>query len=134
MHTKLDTQASSGNSGAKKSVDWYDFLRNQVNSFIKWDLVRFFHHNPHTRDTAENIAQYTGRDVRTVERELNELVSVHVLQADVIGGTNVYCLSDDNETRRLINAFMEACQDREFRVKAISHVIRGMQFNARHDF
>ena len=134
MHTKLDTQASSGNSGAKKSVDWYDFLRNQVNSFIKWDLVRFFHHNPHTRDTAENIAQYTGRDVRTVERELNELVSVLVQQADEIGGTNVYCLSDDNETRRLINAFMEACQDREFRVKAISHVIRGMQFYARHDF
>ncbi len=134
MHTKLDTQASSSDAGTKKSIDWYDFLRNQVNSFIKWDLVRFFHHNPHTRDTAENIAQYTGRDVRTVERELNELVSVHVLQADVIEGANVYCLSESSEMRRLINAFMEACQDRDFRVKAISHVIRGMQFNARHDF
>lgn len=134
MQTKLETQANRSGFGAKKSIDWYDFLRNQVNSFIKWDLVRFFHHNPHTRDTAENIAQYMGRDARTVERELNELVSVHVLQADVITGTDVYCLSDDSEMRRIINAFMEACQDRDFRVKAISHVIRGMQFTPRQDF
>lgn len=139
MQTKPELQTNRSNSDTvknldRKSIDWYDFLRNRVNSFIKWDLVRFFHHNPHTRDTAENIAQYMGRDLHVVERELNDLVKVHVLQADVITGTNVYCLNDDSEMRRLINAFMEACQDREFRVKAISHVIRGMQFNSRNDF
>lgn len=39
-----------------------DFIRTRVNSFIKWDLVRFFHDNPHTTDTTENIARYTGRE------------------------------------------------------------------------
>jgi hypothetical protein len=139
MQTKSEMQANRNGlepmkNMDRKSIDWYDFLRNRVNSFIKWDLVRFFHHNPHTRDTAENIAQYMGRDLHVVERELNELVKVRVLQTDIITGTNVYCLSDDTETRRLINAFMEACQDRDFRVKAISHVIRGMQFSPRNDF
>jgi hypothetical protein len=57
-----------------------EFIRTKVNSFIKWDLVRFFHDNPHTTDTADSIARYTGRDVRTVEPELQQLVSTGVLQ------------------------------------------------------
>jgi len=38
-----------------------DFVKQKVNSFIKWDLVRFFYENPHTADTVENIAKYAGR-------------------------------------------------------------------------
>jgi hypothetical protein len=125
------TKASLQNTD---EMNWYDFLRNKVNSFIKWDLMRFFHDNPHTRDTAENLARYTGRDLKTVERELNGLVAVQVLQTEVVGSAKVYTLSSDPEVRETINAFMVACQDREFRVKAIHHVIRGMQFTPRHDF
>jgi hypothetical protein len=44
-----------------------EFLKTKVNSFVKWDLVRFFHENPNTTDTAENIARYAGRDVATIE-------------------------------------------------------------------
>ena len=36
-----------------------EFLQTKVNSFVKWDLVHFFHDNPHTTDTAENIARWT---------------------------------------------------------------------------
>lgn len=127
----MTTKASLQNTD---ETNWYDFLRNKVNSFIKWDLVRFFHDNPHTRDTAENLARYTGRDLKTVERELNGLVAVQVLQLEMVGNAKVYTLSSDPQVRQTINAFMEACQDREFRVKAIHHVIRGMQFTPRHDF
>lgn len=115
-------------------MDWSEFLQQKVNSFIKWDLVRFFHDNPHTADTAEHIARYTGRDVRTVTRELNDLVKAKVLTIHQIANTDVYQLADDQTTRDLINKFVEACHDREFRVKAIHHVIRGMQFTPRHDF
>ena len=47
-----------------------DFVKTKVNSFVKWDLVRFFHENPHTADTVENIAKYAGRNVAAVEPEL----------------------------------------------------------------
>lgn len=110
-------------------TNWADFLQNKVNSFIKWDLVRFFHDNPHTCDTAEHIARYTGRDVRTIARELNDLVKAAVLEVDKISGINVYKFSEDQGTRDLISRFVEACHDREFRVKAIHYVIRGMQFS-----
>ncbi|MBE7550259.1 MAG: hypothetical protein HS126_04180 [Anaerolineales bacterium] len=52
-----------------------DFVKTNVNSFIKWDLLRFFYNNRHTTDTAENIAKYAGRTVSMIGRELDELVT-----------------------------------------------------------
>jgi hypothetical protein len=104
-----------------------EFIQTKVNSFIKWDLVRFFHDNPHTTDTADGIARYTGRDVRTVEPELHQLVMAEVLQKTTLDDLTVYTLATNIDTRKLIDSFILACDDRQFRVKAIYHVIRGMR-------
>lgn len=111
-----------------------DFLRMKVNSFIKWDLVRFFHDNPHAADTAENIARYTGRDVRTIERELLGLIESQVVVTEDLNNFKIYRLTDEETTVKLIRDFIAACHDRQFRVKAIQHVINGMQFSPQHDF
>ena len=104
-----------------------EFLKTQVNSFVKWDLVRFFHENPNTTDTAENIARYAGRDVATIEVELDELVGASVLHRQTVSDLNVYSLGDDPHIRSLVDQFILACDDRQFRVKAIYHIIRGMR-------
>jgi hypothetical protein len=104
-----------------------EFLKTKVNSFIKWDLVRFFHENPNTTDTAENIARYAGRDVAIIEMELDELVGAGVLERQRIGDLQVYSLVTDPEMRSLVEQFIQACDDRQFRVKAIYHIIRGMR-------
>ena len=104
-----------------------EFLKTKVNSFIKWDLVRFFHENPNTTDTAENIARYAGRDVTVIEGELDELVGAGVLERQRIGDLQVYSLVSDAEMRSLVEQFIRACDDRQFRVKAIYHIIRGMR-------
>jgi len=104
-----------------------EFLKTKVNSFIKWDLVRFFHENPNTTDTAENIARYAGRDVAIIEVELDELVGAGVLERQRIGDLQVYSLVSDAEMRSLVEQFIRACDDRQFRVKAIYHIIRGMR-------
>ena len=104
-----------------------EFLKTKVNSFVKWDLVRFFHENPNTTDTAENIARYAGRDVATIEVELDELVGTGVLNRQRIGDLVVYSLADDPTMRSLVDQFILACDDRQFRVKAIYHIIRGMR-------
>jgi DNA-binding transcriptional ArsR family regulator len=119
---------------ADMNIDWTDFLRKKVNSFIKWDLVRFFHDNPHVADTADNIARYIGRDPRALTHELSGLVEVGVLQAEEVSGVEIYRLTKDQATRDVIAKFVEACHDREFRVKAIYNVIHGMEFSPRHDF
>jgi len=104
-----------------------DFLKNQVNSFVKWDLVRFFHENPNTTDTAKNVARYAGRDPVAIEQELAELAESGVLQRDTVEEMTVYSLATDQEMRDLIEQFVLACNDRQFRVKAIYHIIRGMR-------
>lgn len=125
-------QSQSVNSPDMDRV-WETFLRYRVNSFIKWDLVRFFYDNPHTVDTAENIANTIGRDARTVQRELDGLVSADVLDASNLNDGRVYRYSNNPESRRLVADFMRACHNREFRVKAIQHVIAGLSFSPRHD-
>lgn len=116
------------------NAGWKQFLQKKVNSFIKWDLVRFFHDNPHTADTAENIAQCVGRDVMTVRREMDGLVKSKVLESELIAGQQIYRLAESEDTRQLIEEFVMACHNRDFRVQAINHVIKGMGFTPRHDF
>jgi len=104
-----------------------DFVKKRVNTFIKWDLVRFFHENPHTADSVESIAKYAGRNPLAVQPELDELVEAGVMQKQSVGDIPIYRLAEDKEMRRLIGEFIVASEDRHFRVKAVYHIIRGMR-------
>ena len=105
-----------------------DFVKKKVNSFIKWDLVRFFYENPHTTDTVENIAKYAGRNADAVKPELEDLVEGGIMQKKKLSDdTPVYSLSTDEGMRALVDKFILACEDRHFRVKAVYHIIRGMR-------
>lgn len=107
--------------------DLLEFLKTKVNSFIKWDLVRFFYENPNSTDTAENVARYVGRDAGAIEIELGELVGTGVLERRRVGDLWTYSLATDAEMRKRVDQFILACDDRQFRVKAIYHIIRGMR-------
>lgn len=104
-----------------------DFVKTKVNSFIKWDLVRFFHENPHTADTVENIAKYAGRNSEAVRPELEDLVGSGIMEKRLLNDIPIYSLATDEKMRTLIDQFILACEDRHFRVKAVYHIIRGMR-------
>ena len=107
--------------------DLLNFVKTKVNSFIKWDLVRFFYENPHTIDTVENIARYAGRSLLAVAPELEELEATGIMSRSRVNDQAVYFLTEDEAMRDLVNRFIMACEDRHFRVKAVYHIIRGMQ-------
>jgi hypothetical protein len=104
-----------------------EFLKTAVNTFIKWDLVIFFYENPNTNDTADNIARYIGRDASVIIGELNELAEVGVLRHQLTGNLLVYSLTTDPQILERIKHFVSASDDRQFRVKAIYHLVRGMR-------
>jgi hypothetical protein len=104
-----------------------DLVKNKVNTFIKWDLVRFLRENPNTADTDENIAKYIGRNAATVEPEIRELVDSQIMEAKSVDGIPVYSLTQDAAIRELVDQFITACEDRHFRVKVIYHIVRGMR-------
>lgn len=119
-------QNSVSNLPSNTDTSLMEFLRDKVNTFVRWDLIRFFNDNPHAMDTAENIARYTGRDARAVETELVGLVEDKVLCMQRSNGLSIFSLSSDPTVRDLIKRFVLACDDRQFRVNAINQVIRGM--------
>jgi hypothetical protein len=102
----------------------FDFLTTYVDSFIKWDLLRFFHENPHTMDTSENIARYAGRTAEDVQTELRDLASQGLLVEMPMEDMRVYMLKADPGIRTRLQQFVEATQDQEFRRKVIYHMVR----------
>jgi hypothetical protein len=107
--------------------DLLAFVKAKVNSFIKWDLVRFFSENPHTADTVENIAKYAGRNSAAVKPELEDMVASGMMEKRELEGVSIYSLAKNEDMRELVNRFIAACEDRHFRVKAVYHIIRGMR-------
>jgi hypothetical protein len=102
----------------------FDFLTTYVDSFVKWDLLRFFHENPHTMDTGENIARYAGRTTEDVKTELQDLTRRGLLVETPVENMRVYMLKADPAIRTRLQQFVEATQDREFRRKVIYHMVR----------
>lgn len=102
---------------------WQEFIETKVNSFIKWDLIRFFHDNPHLQDTAENIAAHIARDKEAILCHLDGLVQVDLLSVTKRKQACIYQLAHDSETRALVGNFVAACRDRDFRVTAIHCVV-----------
>lgn len=109
---------------ADMNDSWKAFLHEQVNTFVKWDLVRFFHDNPHTAETAAQIAQFIGRDVSDIQDELDELVEAGLLHVKHVSRLSIYRLSTDEATRRLVKRFVSACYNRQFREQAINVIHR----------
>ena len=122
---------SQPSPSVEMTPQWQAFIEKRVNSFIKWDLIRFFHDNPHIQDTAENIAGYIGRDTKTIVRELDGLSQEpKFCPCQHQNKMSIYRLTSDIETRDLIRDFVAACFDRNFRVQAIHHVIHGTGYKS----
>lgn len=101
-----------------------DLVQNKVNSFLKWDLVKFFDDNPGTVDTADRIARCIGHAPTAVTPELDELVRAGLLARDERAEPHLYTLAQDPHARDVIHKFLRACDDRHFRIKAVYHVVR----------
>lgn len=123
----MSAAAVDNKTNGTMNANLLNFLREKVNTFTKWDLVRFFHDNPHAEEIAPNIARFIGRDLTEVSSDLTSLVAAKVLQIRTVSGVQVYKLEDDAATRALIAEFVSACDDPEFRVQAIHEVIENSQ-------
>ncbi len=100
-----------------------EFIENKLDTLVKWDLLQFFYHKPNMLGTAPKIASMIGRDLRKVDLELREMAARGLLEAQEKGGVKVYRLATDKPTRRLIEQFVRACDDRRFREAAIYHAV-----------
>lgn len=104
-----------------------EFIKAKINSFIRWDILKLLYSNPHTVDTAERLARQCGRPVESVIRELEGMVRDGLLEMHLVAGIPVYSLPKKASTRQLIEKFMEACRNRQVRVRVVYHILKSQE-------
>ncbi|MBE0691048.1 MAG: hypothetical protein IH587_13095 [Anaerolineae bacterium] len=98
-------------------------LAEKLNTLVKWDVMQFFHRNPHAMDTVGQIAEALGRDLESVASTTAELAEAGLLQMRRGANATVFMLADDEAIRKEIDAFMCACDNATFRRCAIQYVL-----------
>ena len=78
--------------GRVLDLDLLEFVQRYAGSRAKWDLVCLFAQNPHTEDTAPNIAARIGRNPQLVRREAEDLVLLGLLQSRPLAGDLIFSL------------------------------------------
>ena len=104
--------------------DVLTFIKEHIKSFTRWDVIRFLHENPHTEDTAENLARFVGRAPDVIVGEARELAEEGILTAETSAGQTVYRLTTDAQLRQRIADLVESAHDRTFRMKLVYHILR----------
>lgn len=113
----------------RKGIDpiLLDFVNTSANSFVKWELMKFFDQNPDTVDTVENIASCIVRKISVVKPALDDLTDSGILKREILNGVFLYSLGSDGYCRTLVNKFSLAFEDRHFRVQAVNQIIPGVR-------
>jgi len=103
------------------------FIQQKVNSFVKWEILRFLRENPEVADTHEGMARFIGCRPDLIDGELREMAEAGLLEVRAVGEQSVYSLTNDAEVLVMIDSFLKACEDRIFRLKAIYYVAQSMR-------
>ncbi|MEW6686640.1 MAG: hypothetical protein AB1393_10615 [Candidatus Edwardsbacteria bacterium] len=98
------------------------FVEEVVNSFTKWELIKFFHENPFTFDTAERLAKHLGRKETEVKQAAEELKKSGLLRNGSIPGE--YSFTEDEQKQKLVKKLVQLCADRTNRLFLASKILK----------
>lgn len=101
-----------------------ELLTKYVVSFVSWDIVTFFAHNPGVIDTSEGIARRLGRKTEEVQKELKYLSKVSFLGTKETKEGEVYYLMSTPENQKFLNDFLAKMGDRVFRLNLLSRLLK----------
>jgi len=86
-------------------------IREDIDSFVKWDILKFFRAYPDQPDSVKRIAGYSGRELETVEQATEEMAQAGFLIRRHVGDLAVYALSEDREKQELVSLFLSSSED-----------------------
>ncbi|HEX2924285.1 MAG TPA: hypothetical protein VHS06_06975 [Chloroflexota bacterium] len=105
-------------------------LLPHLDSFVKWDLLRFLHEAPDIPTRVEDLARYLGRDETELKPAASALAVAGILKQEEKGGSYRYSLVEDEEIRELLGHLVERYQEDRLVRLAISAGILKAQRNA----
>ncbi len=107
-------------------------LLPHIDSFVKWELLRFFHENPSLAATVDDLARYTGRDETELKPAARALVSAGLL-GQVEGPEGyVYCLTGNDTLRGMVEHLIQGfVADRLVRLAVSAHILKALKAHRR---
>jgi hypothetical protein len=96
------------------------FVDAYIDSFIVWDIILFYYHNPTAVESVSSLATRLGRIDKDVKSSVNDLVKRDILTAND-GGT--YLFSPAPELASGIEGFCEALSVSSLRLAILSQVL-----------
>jgi hypothetical protein len=124
----LDDDGLHSLMGLDESME--QFMHRYVNSFIKWELVNYFHEHPQTPYKLQDLSKALNRPADQIKRELQELVDEGFLQSIKNAKKNEYAFNlspEHADQRRLLdltNQFVHLCRNREGRLRVIYKILK----------
>ncbi len=112
----------------KLDDDFELFIKDFVNTFVKWELVQFFHNHQESSFSLEDLSQKLNRSAKTLKSEMEELVEKGFLITGE-GKETTYRLLDPKSIRYpeiigLLDRFIEFCKSREGRLRVIYKILK----------
>ncbi|MBU0493586.1 MAG: hypothetical protein KKA73_14965 [Chloroflexi bacterium] len=120
-----------GNVMDKMDADLLRLVKNWLDSFVKWDVLRFLCQQPDAVYPADALAQRIRRDRNALEAEVTPLIRAGLVGCYWMRGQLAFALAADPAARQLAAKFVRACEDRYFRMKVLYHILRNMPVESR---
>ncbi len=99
------------------------FIMEYLDSFVSWDLILFFYHNPGVVDGAFGLAARLGRSVQSIEEALEKLEAKGVVQKRG-GGNVIYSYTPSEDFAEKVRLFDQALENRLLRLKILSLLLK----------
>ena len=96
------------------------FVNEYVDSFISWDILIFFHHNPSAIETSRSLSGRLGRRLEDTKDGLTFLCEKCVLRTE---DNETYEFKPEDQLANQIIAFCDALEQRDTRLKILSKVL-----------
>jgi DNA-binding MarR family transcriptional regulator len=83
-------------------IELFAFIERYATNLPRWDLLLFFGQNPSMSSNIASIAERIGRAPSTVQKELDNLAYLGILQADRNQPSAFYSLSESKPLRSAV--------------------------------
>lgn len=103
-------------------------LLPHLDTFVKWELLRFLHDNPGATATVGELARYIGRDETEVKPAARALALAGIARQVDLGQEYAYSLVADLEMRQLIGHLIQKLMaDPLARLALSAHILKGQR-------
>ncbi|MCD4814360.1 hypothetical protein K8S19_11795 [bacterium] len=105
------------------------FVERYANSFVKWEVIQFYHDHPDTWYRLDELVKGLNRSLKSLKNEMQELEESMFLKEKKVGKTPAYQYEPGDsqagkELKNTVDQFIAICQEREGRLRVVYKLLK----------